>query len=136
MLLDSQSSAKLKLIDDLFFFRKMARHLNINSDFSIGYSVCDIPRDTIEVKIKIKTRWGKHTLTDDKERRIQKFRPWGKHIPKMKISTIRKVVSQNPKETNDSGSSSDSEMWIQVGESFWYVPKYFPDPAPPLQTNK
>ena len=69
-------------------------------------------------------------LTDDKERRMEKFRPWWKHIPKMKISTVRKVLSQNPKKTHDSGSSLHSEMWIQVGESVGYVPKYFPDPAP------
>ena len=108
----------------------MTRYLNVNCDFSTGYLVCDIPRDTIQVKIKIKTRWGKNTLTDDKERRMEKFRPWGKCIPKVKILTTRKEVSKNPKKTYDSGSSSDSEMWIQVGESFGYVPKYFPDPAP------
>ena len=69
-------------------------------------------------------------LMGDKERRMEKFRPWGECIPKMKISTRRKVVSQTPKKTHYSGSSSDSEMWIQVGESFGYVPRYFPDPTP------
>ena len=47
----------------------MARYLNMNCDFIAGYLVCDIPRDTIKVQIKIKTRWGKHILTDDKERK-------------------------------------------------------------------
>ena len=54
----------------------------------------------------------------------------GKCIPKMKISTVRKVVSKNPKKAHYSRSSLDSEMWIQVAESFGYVPKYFPDPTP------
>ena len=62
--------------------------------------------------MKIKTRWGKHMLTEDKERITEKFRPWGKCIPKMKISTARKVVSQTPMKTYDSGSSLDSETWI------------------------
>ena len=101
----------------------------MNCDFSTSFLVCDIPRDTIEVKIKIKTRWGKLTLTDDKKRRMEKFRPWGKWICKLKISTTRKVVSQTPKKTHDSGFSSDSEMWIQVRESFGHVPKYFPGPT-------
>ena len=65
----------------------MARRLNVSCDFSTGYLVCDIHRDTIEVKIKIKTRWGKHMLMEDKERKTQKLRPWEKCIPKMKIST-------------------------------------------------
>ena len=75
-------------------------------------------------------------LTDDKDRRREKFRPWGKCIPKMKISTARKVVSQNPKKTHNSGSSSDSEMWFQVGESFGYVPKHFPDSAPTISDKE
>ena len=112
------------------YFRKMARHLNVNCDFSTGYLVCDIPRDTIEVKIKIKNKWEKHTLTKDKERRIEKYCPWGKCPHKVKISTTRKVMSRLPKKTHDSGSSTDSETWIQVGESFGYMPKYFTDPAP------
>ena len=69
-------------------------------------------------------------MTDDKEKRTEKLRPWGKHIPKMKISTTRRVVSQTPKKTHDTGSSLDSEMWIQVEEGFGYIPKYFPDPTP------
>ena len=39
-------------------------------------------------------------------------------------------MSQAPKKTHDSGSSSDSETWIQVGESFGHVPKNFTDSAP------
>ena len=33
----------------------MARHLNVSCDFGTAYLVCDIPRDVIEVVIKIKT---------------------------------------------------------------------------------
>ena len=32
--------------------------------------------------------------------------------------------------THDSGSSLDSETWIQVEEGLGSVPKYFADPAP------
>ena len=116
-----------------FLFYKMARYLNINCDFSTGYLVCDIPRHTIEVKIKMKTRWVKHTLTHGKERRMEKFR---KHIPKIKISTARKVVYQNQKKIHDSGSFLGSETWIQVGESFGYVSKYFQDSAPHFRQMK
>ena len=36
------------------YFRKMARDLNENCNFSIGYLVCDIPRDIIRVKKRSK----------------------------------------------------------------------------------
>ena len=104
-----QSLAKLTLMS-YSYFRKMARHINVNCDFSTGYLVYDIPRDTIKMKIKIKSRWGKPTLTDDKERRMKKFHPWRKCAHKIKISTARKVVTPPPKKTHDSGSSLDSEM--------------------------
>ena len=107
----------------------MARHLNVNCNFSTGYLVCDIPRDAIEVKIKIKTRWGKHTLTQVKKRGAEKYHQWGKHPHKFEISTARKRVSQLPKKIHDSGSSTDSDIWIQVGKGFGYMPKYFTDPT-------
>ena len=56
----------------------MARHLNTNCDFTSGFFVCDIPRDAMQVVLKIKTKWGKHILTGDWERRTEKYRPWEK----------------------------------------------------------
>ena len=108
----------------------MGRHLNASCDFNSGYLVCDIPRDTIEVKLKIKTRWVKHILTEDKEWRMEKFHPWGKSPCKINISTSGKVESQSQRKKHDSGSSLDSETWIQVGEGFGYTPKFFRDPVP------
>ena len=49
----------------------MAGHLNTNCDFNSGFFVCDIPRDAIQVSLKIKTKWGKHTLTEDSERQME-----------------------------------------------------------------
>ena len=107
----------------------MGGHLNASCDFNTRYLVCDIPRDTVEVKLKIKTRWGKHTLTEDKERRMGKLCPCGKSQCKIKVSASGKVESQSQKKKHDSGSSSDSETWIQVGEGFSYTPKFFADNA-------
>ena len=52
----------------------MARHLNTNCDFNAGFLMSDIPRDTIQVVLKIRTKWGKHTLTEDCEKRTEKYR--------------------------------------------------------------
>ena len=59
----------------------MARCLNTNCDFDSGFFMSDIPRDAIQVILKIKTKWGKHTLTEDQERRTEKYRPWGEAYP-------------------------------------------------------
>ena len=39
-------------------------------------------------------------------------------------------MSQLPKKTHGTGSSMDSETWIQVGEGFESVTKYFTNPTP------
>ena len=57
----------------------MARHLNTNCDFTSGFFVCDIPRDAIQVVLKIKMKWRECTLTEDWERRTEKYRPWEGH---------------------------------------------------------
>ena len=37
----------------------MARQLNANCNFKTGYLICDIPDNTMEVVVKIKTMFGK-----------------------------------------------------------------------------
>ena len=46
----------------------MARDLNASCDFGNIYLVCDILKNVVEVVIQVKTRWGKHTLTEDREK--------------------------------------------------------------------
>ena len=118
------------------YFRKMARHLNVNCDFSTGYLVCDIPRDTVIVKIKIKTRWGKHMLKEDKKRWTEKFRPWGKCIPKMNISTARKVVSQMPKKPMILGPSLTQKHGFKWENVLGMYPDTSQTPPPQLLTRK
>ena len=43
-----------------FILETMARQLNKNCDFGAGFLMSDIPRDTLQVVLKIKTKWGKH----------------------------------------------------------------------------
>ena len=57
----------------------MARRLNTNCDFDAGFFISDIPRDAIQVVLKIKINWGKHTVTE--VRRGQRNTDLGKVIP-------------------------------------------------------
>ena len=59
-----------------FNFRMMARQLNVTSNFNTGYLICNIPDNTVEIVVKIKTTFGKHTLVEGRERRTVKDRPW------------------------------------------------------------
>ena len=85
----------------------MARHLNTNCDFDLGFLKSDITRDAIQVVLKIKTKWGKHTLTEDLERRTGKYRSWEKHTQCITINPMKRVEPILLQKIHDSGSSSD-----------------------------
>ena len=71
----------------------MARQLNVTCNFYLGYLICDIPDNMVEVVVKIKTTFRKHTLVEDQERRIVKYQPWGRNdLPKTKMETEKKVM--------------------------------------------
>ena len=106
----------------------MERHLNINCDFHSGFLMSDIPRDTILVVLKIKTKWGKHTLTEDHERRTKKYRPWEKHTQCVMIDPMERVEPILLLKVHDSGSSSDSGAWVQVAGDLEFTCKIFNDP--------
>ena len=40
--------------------------------------------------LKVKTKWGKHTLIEDRYSRTEKFCPWERPDRRVKISTRRK----------------------------------------------
>ena len=71
----------------------MARCLNTNCDFDAGFLISDIPRDTIQVVLKIRTKWGKHTLTEDHKKWTEKYRLWEKHA---KCITLIQQKGLNP----------------------------------------
>ena len=56
-----------------FILETMSRCLNTNCDFDAGFLMSDIPRDTLQVVLKIKMKWTKHTLTKNHEKRTKKY---------------------------------------------------------------
>ena len=56
----------------------MARSLNSRCNFENGFFTCDLPKDTILLVVKVKTKTGIHTLVEDTEKWTEKFRPWKK----------------------------------------------------------
>ena len=50
------------------------QQLSVARDFQ-GFLVCQIPKDVIEVELKIKTKWGKFTLHTDQHTRMENTGP-------------------------------------------------------------
>ena len=48
------------------------KQLNISCAFD-GYSVCQMPKDVVEVELKVKTKWGKYTLIKDFHGRTERY---------------------------------------------------------------
>ena len=63
--------------------------LNVSCDFD-GYLVCQIPDNTVEVELKIKTTRGKYILIKDAYTRTEKYHPWDRADRRAKVHTIRK----------------------------------------------
>ena len=87
---------------------------------------------------------GKHTLTEDHERRTEKYRPWERHTENGKVIPKRRVDYLSPQKVNDSGSTSDSGAWLPTPIEFECRPKIFNDPrnvssnkenAPPVDSQ-
>ena len=77
----------------LFFFNFifnfiMAKQLNASCSFQNGLLVCKLTGDAVEVVLKVKMKWGKHTLIKDQYNRTKKFHPW-ERADRVKISTRR-----------------------------------------------
>ena len=71
----------------------MARQLKATCNVSSGYLICNIPNNTMEVVVKVKTTYGKHTLVENRERRMVKYRPWGKcSQPNISMEMAKRVA--------------------------------------------
>ena len=100
----------------------MARSLNSLRDFKQGFFTCNLQVDTVELVLKVKTRQGKHTLKEDRKKRMEKYKPQERWTDDEKNSPRCKLDSLSPSITSDSG------QWLPTPE-FEYKPKLFSDPT-------
>ena len=99
----------------------MARSLNSCCDFKQGFFTCNLPIDMIELVLKVKTKHGKHTLKEDREKRTEKYRPWERWTDNNDKSPRHRLDSLSPSMTSDSGP------WHPTPE-FEYKLKLLSDP--------
>ena len=78
-----------------------------------------MPMDTVQLVVHVETRHRKHTLKEDKEKRMEKYRPWAKWTDK--DGSRCTLVSLTPSVSSESGA------WLPTPE-FNYKPKLFDYP--------
>ena len=96
--------------------------LNVSCDFA-RYLVCQMPADTVEVELKIKTTRGKYTLNKDTCMRTERYHPWNMADKRSKIHTKRRRTTR--REVDSEVVKSNSETDIQNGKGFSYPPEIF-----------
>ena len=106
----------------------MARHLNTNCDFTSGFFVFDIPTDVIQVVFEDQDEMGKTHADRRLRKKKTKVQAMGEVHPTSQDWTKKKGRAHIIKKVHDSGSSSDSRAWVQVGGDLEYTPKIFNDP--------
>ena len=83
------------------------KSLNATCDLN-EYLFCKMPKETLEVEVKVKTTWGKFTMVQNTHTRMEKYRTWEKaqrcHVKSKKGRTSRKAASVH---TEDNTSETD-----------------------------
>ena len=97
--------------------------LNVSCNFN-GYLVCQIPANTVEVELKIKTTRGKYTLIKDAHMRTERYHPWDAANRRAEVHTIKRRTPRRETVSKDIAvdKSTGSEMDIPNGEGFAYAP--------------
>ena len=109
----------------------MPQQLNVSCDFN-RFLVCKIPKDIVEVELKIKTKWGKYTLLKDFYTRTEKYRPWNRVNCWVRIHSRRRAPHQEKidgKCHNSAGNTTSTDLgtYIPNGKGIWYHPKVITD---------
>ena len=105
----------------------MARSLNSRCNFENGFSLCDLPEDAVLLVVKFKTKTGNHTLVEDTEKRIEKFRLWKKPTKDGESSPRRLPGVLTPRKNNNC-MTSDSGPCPSSPTETEYKPKFFNEP--------
>ena len=105
----------------------MARSLNSRCDFKNGFFTCNLPKDTVLLVVKVKTKTGNHTLVEDTEKWTKKFRPWKKHTKDRKTS-LRKLPGVLTPRKNNNSMTSDSGPCPSSPTETEYQPQFFNEP--------
>ena len=108
----------------------MNKQLNASCDF-LGYLVCQMPKDVVEVELKVKTKWGKYTLIKDFHTRTEKYCSWDSADHRARIHARRRRRMPHLDNPNDecknpisNSTSTDSGTYIPTGKGIGILLKF------------
>ena len=101
--------------------------LSVTCDFN-GFLVCQIPKNTVKVELKIKTTRGKYTLNKDTYTRTERYHPWNRANRRAQIHTKKRTPRREAVNMDTPVDSTNSKTDIEDGEGFAYAPKVFTNP--------
>ena len=87
-----------------------------------------MPKNTVKVNLKIKTRWGKYTLNKTMLIRMESYHPWDRADRCVKINASRHRLSKEKEFIGIDSTNSSSETEIPHGKGLRYAPNYFVNP--------
>ena len=58
----------------------MAKEMNVHCNFLENSLTCVLPKHTMDVLLKVRTRSGKHTFREDVYTRTLKYRRWNNEL--------------------------------------------------------
>ena len=93
----------------------MTKQLNASCSFQNGLLTCELTGDIVEVVLKVKMRWGKHTLIEDKYNRTEKFHPWERADRRVRINTRRNRMLRHTQYPNSNDTRGDSVESTDTG---------------------
>ena len=96
--------------------------LNLACDFN-SYLVCQMPANTVEMELKIKTTRGKYMLHKDTCMGTERYCLWDRADKRSKIHTKRRTAREVELEI-----TSNSKTDIQTGKGFAYPPEIYTNP--------
>ena len=99
--------------------------LNATCDLD-GYLFRKMPADTLEVEIKVKTKWGKYSTFQDIYTRTEKYCAWDRADRRSSVRTRRTAHREvrSSHEENNTRLGTD----VPVGQGFRYPTQVFKDP--------
>ena len=122
-------TAVITTIINNYFEFKMALRKTLNATCNLdGYLFCRMPADTLEVEIKVKTKWGKYSMFQDTYTQHEKYCTWDRANRRSSVCTGRRRIPHREVVGSSHDDNTTSETDIPVGQGLRYPPQVFTDP--------
>ena len=106
----------------------MALNKTLNATYNLdGYIFCRMPADTLEVEIKVKTKWGNFSVFQDIYTRTEKYHTWDRADRRGSVKTRRRRTPHREVRSSHEENNTTSETDVLVGQGIRYLPQVFTD---------